>query len=134
MKYLKQFGVILGFSFLGEILHAALPFPLPASIYGLVLLAAALIAGLVRSEQIRETAGFLVALLSLIFVGPCVNLMDYWEVLRPLLFPVLATIVISAVLTFGAAGGITELLLRLSGKEDASCGSGIGGKDGSRHD
>ena len=31
MKYLKQFMVILAFSFLGEVLHQVLPLPIPAS-------------------------------------------------------------------------------------------------------
>ena len=35
MKLLYQFGVILGITFAGEIIHALLPFPIPASIYGL---------------------------------------------------------------------------------------------------
>jgi len=35
MKYLRQFMIILLFSFLGELLKYVLPFPVPASIYGL---------------------------------------------------------------------------------------------------
>ena len=38
MRYVKQFGIILLISFLGEVLHALLPLPVPASIYGIVLL------------------------------------------------------------------------------------------------
>ena len=34
MKYLRQFMIILLFSFLGELLKYVLPFPVPASIYG----------------------------------------------------------------------------------------------------
>ena len=41
MKYIKQFFIILLISFLGEALHALLPLPIPASIYGIVLLFAA---------------------------------------------------------------------------------------------
>ncbi len=41
-KYIFQFARILAFCFLGEVLHAVLPLPVPASVYGLVLLLAAL--------------------------------------------------------------------------------------------
>lgn len=44
-KYIFQFGRILAFCFLGEVLHVVLPLPVPASVYGLVLLLAALTAG-----------------------------------------------------------------------------------------
>ena len=38
MKFVKQFGIILLLSFLGELLHAFLPLTIPASIYGIVIL------------------------------------------------------------------------------------------------
>ena len=38
MKYIKQFAIIITFSFAGEVLRALLPLPVPASIYGLVLM------------------------------------------------------------------------------------------------
>ncbi len=38
MKYIRQLGIILLVSFLGELLHYLLPLPVPASIYGIVLL------------------------------------------------------------------------------------------------
>ena len=38
MKYLRQFMMILLVSFLGELLKYAIPLPVPASIYGLVIL------------------------------------------------------------------------------------------------
>ena len=42
MKYMKQFCIIMGVSFLGEILKYLLPLPVPASIYGLLLMFGAL--------------------------------------------------------------------------------------------
>ena len=38
MKYIKQFGIILSVTLLGELLNAVIPLPVPASIYGLVLM------------------------------------------------------------------------------------------------
>ena len=42
MKILRQFVIILLISFLGELLKAALPLPVPASVWGLILMLAAL--------------------------------------------------------------------------------------------
>ena len=47
---------ILAFCFLGEILHAVLPLPIPASVYGLILLLLALRLGIVKLEQVRKWA------------------------------------------------------------------------------
>ena len=38
MKYLLQFGIIMAVSFAGELLHDFLPLPVPASIYGILIL------------------------------------------------------------------------------------------------
>ena len=38
MKYVKEFGIILIVSLVGELLNYFLPLPVPASIYGLVLM------------------------------------------------------------------------------------------------
>ena len=42
MLYLRQFCIILFVSFLGELLHVMIPLPIPASVYGLVLMLLAL--------------------------------------------------------------------------------------------
>ena len=38
MKFLRQFMIILLLSFLGEVLKMFIPLPIPASVYGLVLM------------------------------------------------------------------------------------------------
>ena len=63
MKYLFQFLRILVFCLLGELLHFYVPLPIPASIYGLVLLLLALKAGIVKLNQVKETANFLTGIL-----------------------------------------------------------------------
>ena len=52
-KYIFQFARILAFCFLGEVLHAVLPLPVPASVYGLVLL---LVPAGSISQELRTTA------------------------------------------------------------------------------
>ena len=54
MKYLRQFCIILLFSFLGEGLHIVLPLPVPASVYGLVLMLAALQTGILKTHQVKS--------------------------------------------------------------------------------
>ena len=54
MKYLSQFLIILGFTFLGEALQRLIPLPIPASIYGLALLFLALCLKIVKLEQVAE--------------------------------------------------------------------------------
>ena len=97
MKYVFQFLRILAFCFLGEALRILLPLPVPASIYGLVLLLAALRAGLVRLDQVREAAGFLIAIFPLLFVPSAAGIMELGPVLLRNGLPVLLAVVTQAV-------------------------------------
>ncbi|WP_295748440.1 CidA/LrgA family protein [uncultured Oscillibacter sp.] len=112
MKFVFQFLRILGFCFLGEVLHALLPLPVPASIYGLALLLLALKTGLVRLDQVKETAGFLIAVFPLLFVPGAAGIMELGSVLRAMWLPVLLAVTLVTVLVMAAAGRITQAVIR----------------------
>lgn len=118
MKYIKQFLIILAFCILGEVLAAVIPFPIPASIYGFVLLFIALCAGLLKPEHIAETAQFLLSIIGVFFVAPAVNILAYYDVIAPALVPVLIIVVSSTVVVFGVSGLVTQWLRRKEEKKN----------------
>ena len=61
----------MGFTVVGEALQRLMPLPIPAAVYGMALLFAALCAGLVKVEQVKEVGGFLTSILPLLFVRSC---------------------------------------------------------------
>ena len=79
MRYVIQLFIIICFSFLGEILHKVLPFPIPASIYGIVLLFLALELKILKVDQIREVSTTLIIAMPVMFVPPAVGLISSWE-------------------------------------------------------
>ena len=112
MKYIKQICLILLFSFLGELCRYLIPLTIPASIYGMVLLFAALSLKIIRIESVRETGLFLTSILSMLFVVPTVQLMDFWPVMRPVLIPLLIIAVVVMMLVFAVSGIVTQWLIR----------------------
>ena len=54
MRFVKQFCVILFFSFVGELLHQWLPLPVPAALYGILLLFGALQSGLLPLAAVQR--------------------------------------------------------------------------------
>ena len=117
MRYLFQSGRILAFCFAGEVLHAVLPLPVPASVYGLLLLLLALCFGIVRPEQVRETGLFLTGIFPLLFVPAAAGVMDLWAELGAMLLPAVIAIVPVTVLVFAAAGRTTQALIRRKEKK-----------------
>lgn len=115
MKYIKQFSYILLFSFLGEVLQSLIPLPIPAAIYGIVLLLFALLTGLLKLEKVAETAHFLISLLPILFVAPVVNILTYWELIAPHWLPISIIVIVSTLLVFAVSGLVTQALLKKKG-------------------
>ncbi len=112
MKYVKQLMLILSITFIGEILHALIPLPIPAGIYGLVLLFLALQTGILKQEAIKETAEFLLHIMPILFIPAGVALMTVWIDLKPILFPLLITIAVSTIVVMVVSGRVTQFLIR----------------------
>ena len=112
MKYLRQILVILLLSFLGEVLHALIPWPIPASIYGMLLLFIALSLKIIRVEQVKDAGNFLVTFLPVLFVAPIVSLLDCWDQLSENLLPILLILIGSTVLCFAVSGRVAQWVIR----------------------
>lgn len=117
MKYVTQFFIILGFSLLGELLQALIPLPIPAAIYGLVLLLIALCTGLVKPEHIADTAHFLIGIMPVLFVAPAANLLANWGLIAPHVVPICVITAVSTVIVFAVAGLVTKWLRKKGGAQ-----------------
>lgn len=112
MKFLKQFLWILLISFLGEALRALIPLPIPASVYGLVLMLAALITGVLKVEQVRGAAEFLIEIMPVMFIPAAVGLLTAWDALRPVCVPVLVITAATTVIVMAVTGRVTQAIIR----------------------
>ena len=112
MKHLRQFLIILLFSFLGEGLKALLPLPVPASIYGLVLLFTALEFGIIKLSAVENAGKFLIEIMPVMFIPAGVGLMVSWNVLKPLLIPVGIITFVSFVAVAVATGKTAQWMIK----------------------
>ncbi|SFB83138.1 CidA/LrgA family protein [Butyrivibrio sp. YAB3001] len=117
MKYIKQFLIILAISFLGEILKICLPFPIPASIYGMVLLFIGLLSGVVKLKDVKETGVFLIEIMPVMFIPAGVGLMTSWSNLRAILLPVSIITVVTIITVMLATGWVSQIIIRKAGKK-----------------
>lgn len=115
--YLKQSALIFGFTLLGEVLSRLIPLPIPAAVYGLVLLFAALCAKIIKVAHVSKVSDFLLTILPILFVSPAVNLLESWGILAPHILPIVLIVVASTVLVFIVAGLVSQALCRKEGKD-----------------
>lgn len=112
MKYMKQFGLILAISLLGELMNHLIPLPVPASIYGLILMLAALCSGLLKVSDVKETAVFLIEIMPMMFIPAAVGLVNSYDVLRPQLLAYGVITIGTTFLVMAVSGWVTQAMVR----------------------
>ena len=111
MKYVRQFVIIMLFTFLGEVLKALLPFPVPASIYGLLALLIALETKLLPLASVRDVGEFFVEIMPLTFIPAGVGLLNAWDTLKPVLIPIIVILFVSTIVVMGVSGKVTQTMI-----------------------
>lgn len=117
MKYVRQFWIILLISAMGEALHVLILLPVPASVYGLVIMLIALGTHIIRLEQVKEAAEFLIEIMPVMFIPAGVGLMASWGVLKPMIIPVSIITVVTVVTVMAASGRISQTIIRMDRKK-----------------
>ena len=117
MKYIKQFEIIWAISLIGELLNRLIPLPIPASIYGMLILFTALCCGLIKLSAVKETGHFLIQIMPMMFIPATVGLLESWEVMQGFLTAIIVIALISTVLVILASGHATQLIINLKKKE-----------------
>lgn len=118
MKYVKQFLLILFISFIGEIFNKLIPLPIPASIYGMMILFFGLLIGIIKLENVKEVGSFLIEIMPIMFIPAGVGLMTSWVTLKKILIPVLIITALTNVTVVLATGHISQMIIRKSGNDN----------------
>lgn len=111
VKYLRQFGIILAVTCVGEIMKYFIPLPIPGSIYGLILMFVLLMAKVIKVEHVKETGEFLIEIMPLMFIPAGVGLITSWSQLQPFLVPLLVITVVSTFVVMIVTGKVTDFLI-----------------------
>lgn len=110
--------MILLVSFLGELLKYAIHLPVPASIYGLVILFILLETGALKLDAVKDTAIFLIEIMPLMFIPAGVGLLTSWSLLQSFLVPLLVITVVSTFIVMIVTGKVTDFLISRKEKKE----------------
>lgn len=112
MKYVKQFTIILLISFVGEILSYLIPMPIPASIYGIVILFLGLVTGLIPLDSVKDVGKFLLEIMPIMFIPAGVGLMEAAGLVIDSWLYYTLVMVITTVVVMGISGRVTQFFVR----------------------
>lgn len=99
-KILKQLGIILALCLVAEVIASLLPVTIPSSVIAILILALLLTCKVLKEEQIKETADFMLDNMALVFVPISVGMIEDLELLKGQVAGFLVVVCISLVLTF----------------------------------
>lgn len=120
MQYLFQFMIIALISLIGEMLSFLIPLPIPASIYGIVILLFLLMSGRLNVESIKAVSSFLIAIMPVMFIPAGVGLMNSFSLLADSLAAYIVILVVSTVAVMAVSGRVTQHVIQKQNREDDS--------------
>lgn len=114
MKYLMQFGIIIGLSLLGEVLHSAVPLPVPASVWGMILLFILLCLKIIKLDQVASAADFLLSIMTVMFVPVGASLITSFPAIKDNIIGIFVIIIVSTIVCFYTTGKVAQLIIKKS--------------------
>ena len=117
MKYIRQLTIIMGISFIGELLNKNLPLPVPASIYGLIIMLILLLSGLLKISHIKETSNFLLDAMPIMFIPAAAGIIKYWGIIKPILLPCIIMMLLVTAVVMVVTGIVTQKIINYNEKE-----------------
>ena len=118
MKYIREFGIIIVISLIGELLNYLIPLPIPSSIYGLVIMFLCLHFKIVKIADVKKTAVFLIEIMPLMFIPAAVGIIQSWDIIKPNVIAYAIITIVSTVLVMAVAGRVTQFVIKHSKKGD----------------
>ena len=118
MKYIIQFEIILAISLIGELLNRVIPLPVPASIYGMIILFTALCTGIIKLSAVKEVGMFLVSIMPMMFIPASVGLIESWGIMQNFLTAIIVISLVSTLFVVAVTGHVTQFIINRKRKED----------------
>ena len=112
MKYIYQALIIAAVTFASELLKFILPFPFPASIYGLILLFTLLKTGILKLSQIEDVGNLLLELMPLLLVPASVSFLTCLDAIQAMIVPVLLMGFVGTTIVLFITGHVAQFFIR----------------------
>jgi holin-like protein len=112
---IRQCTIIFGCLAVGELFAHFIPFKIPASIIGMMILTLLLKRGWIKLAWVKDISAFLSNNIAFFFVPAGVAVMLHLNILKNAALPILTAAVISTILTLAATGWTHQYLRKRMG-------------------
>lgn len=116
VKILYQIAIIFSVCLAGELLSAALPFPLPASIISMLIMLVMLFSGILKIDHIREKSDFLLSNMAFFFIPAGVGVIEHMGTISAFWLEFIVIVVVSTIVVFLVTAATATLFLLLENR------------------
>ncbi len=110
MNLIKEMLVFIALLWVGTILNTYIPLPIPATIYGMVMLFVLLLTKTIKVEQIKTTTNGLLNILAFLFVPSGVSLIEHYHLIQGNVLAILTSLILSLFLTVFVTGHVVQFI------------------------
>ena len=108
----RQFALIIGITYLGNILSDVWHLPIPGTVIGMLILFFLLYFKFIKLSSVEAAADTLISNLAFLFIPPAVALIAKLDVLRDTWGQILFITVVSTAVTLVVTGYTADILIR----------------------
>jgi len=120
MGYVKQAGIILVISFVGEVIKQMVKIPIPASIYDFVILFILLQTKVMGDDSVKDAGSFFIEIMPLMFIPGAVGIIEAWKQIEYRWHIYSVIIIVSTVVVIIFSGRVTEFILKMENRDEST--------------
>ena len=113
MKYLQQLAIILSINFIGELMNYYIPLPVPASVYGLIIMFFCLYTRIIKLHQVEDVGRYFLIILPIMFISPSVGIIKSVDALKGQIASLVMIAVLSTITVMTVTGLVAQGYIRL---------------------
>ncbi|MBQ9968822.1 MAG: CidA/LrgA family protein [Oscillospiraceae bacterium] len=113
MAILKQLCFVFAICLVAEAISSVLPFTLPASVIGIILLLVLLAVKAVKPKDLKEVSDFLLDNMALFFIPVVSSMIQYKDVLFANFWAIVLICLLTTPLVFFVTGHVVQLTVKL---------------------
>ncbi|WP_350343020.1 CidA/LrgA family protein [Proteinivorax tanatarense] len=111
MNLIYGLGIIFFVTFVGELIYITLPLPIPASVYGLIIMLICLETKIIKLEKIKVISNFLLKIMPLLFIPASVGMITVWDEIRAIFLPLAVIISLTTIIVMVTTGKVTQYIV-----------------------
>lgn len=116
MKIIGQLTIILIITFIGVVLNVLLPLPIPASIYGFIIMLLCLQFRIIKLDRVKEVGDYLLEIMPMMFVPASVGLMTIWSDISQDIPKILFISMMTTIIVMVITGRFSQFSLKKEGE------------------